>query len=159
MKKVLLIASLLLASVTFLTSCEKDEMPSTVNQDAYTLLKVDSVRTNKVVKTIYGLLGERGAINGNIPRITFSTLDSVGKKVLLRTYTSVNLNDQNPLNTKLVGAVGINKSVVYSFNHSLTLKEIGTGDKKTKITTVIIDMYDATKIVQTFNVRSDEWGN
>jgi hypothetical protein len=156
LSKFTLIALLGLFSV-LLTSCEKDDDVNTIlpADDAYTTLEVNAAGAQNNVVTISGIIGKKIQATTVLPKVVISKLDDKGAKVPMYTYTNLDLNSAtNGMNTKLVGPYGKESNVVYSFSTAIPLADLGHGVKETKATTITFEIYDATKVIAVYEVRT-----
>jgi hypothetical protein len=152
--KIAVVAGLFMVS---LSSCKKEET-FTGKPDAYTGVEISKVTSTSSSVTVDGIIGKNLVPTDVVAKIVISKQDEADKKVALYTYTNVALSSTaSPLNTKLVGPYGKDANIVYSFSKTLTLAELGTGVKTTKATTVTIDIYDATKVIASVEMKTADW--
>lgn len=104
------------------------------------------------------MIGKRILATTVLPNVVISKLDEKGAKVVMYTYTNLDLNStSNALNTKLVGPYGKESNVVYSFSTAIPLANLGHGVKETKATTLTFEVYDATKVIAVYEVRTADY--
>lgn len=152
--KIAVVAGLFMVS---LSSCKKEET-FTGNPDAYTGVEISKVTSTSSSVTVEGIIGKKLVPTDVVAKVVISKQDEADKKVVLYTYTNVALSSTtSPLNTKLVGPYGKDANIVYSFSTALTLKELGTGVKATKATTLTLDLYDATKVIASVEIKTADW--
>jgi hypothetical protein len=147
--KFAVIASLFILT---LTSCEKDATLKG-DENSYTTFEVSNVTlANKFIK-VDGIIGEKLATNNIIPKMTVSRTDEAGKPAVIYTYTNVNLTGTNEgITITPNGTYGKSTNKVYNFSVSFPAVALGKGVKGS--TTVTINVYDATKVVATFNTTN-----
>jgi hypothetical protein len=144
----------LTASLFILTfsSCKKEEALKG-EPNSYTTFEVYNVAKINTFIQVDGRIGEKVVTNNIIPRMTITRTDEKGVKGIVYDQYIVALA-KPPLGLTFtpLATYGRETNKVYGFSLLFPVEILGKGVKGT--TNITIDIWDATKIIATFNTTN-----